>query len=215
MLHMAAHEKLKDSLFVLDKCRLGFILLVRMLHKSQDRVQAFEFLVATSGFLQFEVGLPPHVSKISRHCWQATCKVKSHAMSTLDLPGREAYQSSHQDLSPAATTVAFDPVLPLVRIPVAAGEGDDTSKGPYVLAFRNEQTWRQSWLNCQDKIASQCEAGAKVGCSISAAKACQAPWWMTYFPFLNKGCSNFTHLANLFLKCLHFSLTSPSQLATF
>jgi len=107
-------------------------------------------------------------------------------MSTLDLPGREAYQSSHQDLSPAATTVAFDPVLPLVRIPVAAGEGDDTSKGPYVLAFRNEQTWRQSWLNCQDKIASQCEAGAKVGCSISAAKACQAPWWMTYFPFLNK-----------------------------
>jgi len=143
------------------------------------------------------------------------CKVKSHAMSTLDLPGREAYQSSHQDLSPAATTVAFDPVLPLVRIPVAAGEGDDTSKGPYVLAFRNEQTWRQSWLNCQDKIASQCEAGAKVGCSISAAKACQAPWWMTYFPFLNKGCSNFTHLANLFLKSLHFSLTSPSQLATF
>lgn len=136
-------------------------------------------------------------------------------MSTLDLPGREAYQSSHQDLSPAATTVAFDPVLPLVRIPVAAGEGDDTSKGPYVLAFRNEQTWRQSWLNCQDKIASQCEAGAKVGCSISAAKACQAPWWKTYFPFLNKGCSNFTHLANLFLKVYISHWHPPHSLPPF
>jgi hypothetical protein len=107
----------------------------------------------------------------------------------LELPGKEAYRASQGDLSPFATVVAFDPVLPLARVPVPAGQGDDPDKGPYVLAFRNEETWRQAWRTCKEKIATQCEAGAKLGCSIAAAKACARPWWQLSLPFFGtSGC---------------------------
>lgn len=109
--------------------------------------------------------------------------------SHLELPGRENFKSVPVDLSPSVTTVAFDPVLPLLRVPVPAGESDDPSKGHFVLAFRNEETWRQAWLSCGEKIAQQCEAGAKVGCSITAATVCRPPWWKTYLPFVKTGFS--------------------------
>uniref|UniRef100_A0A7I4EDF5 Uncharacterized protein n=1 Tax=Physcomitrium patens TaxID=3218 RepID=A0A7I4EDF5_PHYPA len=101
----------------------------------------------------------------------------------VDLPGMEAYRSSQANLSPSVLVIAFDPFLPLVRIPVPVGRDEDSSKGPYVLAFRNEETWRQAWKTCKEKIATQCEAGAKVGCSVSAAMACRQPWWKSYLPF--------------------------------
>lgn len=104
-----------------------------------------------------------------------------------DLPGKEAYRSSQVNLSPYVTVVAFDPLIPLARIPVPAGQEEDPSKGPYVLAFRNDETWRQSWRTCKENVVTQCEAGAKVGCSISAAKACRQPWWKAYLPFLGSG----------------------------
>jgi len=102
----------------------------------------------------------------------------------LELPGKEASQVG---LSPFETVVAFDPVRPLARVPVPAGQGDDLSKGPYVLAFRNEEAWRRAWRTCKEKIETQCQAGAKLGCSISAAKACGRPWWKPSLPFLPSG----------------------------
>lgn len=105
----------------------------------------------------------------------------------LDLPGKESHRPSQVNLSPYVTVVAFDPLIPLARIPVLAGQEENPSNGPYVLAFRNEETWRQSWRTCKENIVTQCEAGAKVGCSISAAKACRPPWWKVYLPFLRSG----------------------------
>ncbi|KAG6558182.1 hypothetical protein Mapa_000363 [Marchantia paleacea] len=88
------------------------------------------------------------------------------------------------DLSPATTTVAFDPIIPPLRVPVSAGVEDDPSKGKWVLAFRDDSSWRQAWLNSEDKIASQCEMGARMGCSISASNACRIPWWKNVLVFL-------------------------------
>lgn len=85
------------------------------------------------------------------------------------------------DLSPAATTVAFDPVIPILRIPVQAGEIDDPSKGPYVLAFKDEDSWRRAWHACESKLIEQCEAGARMGCSVSASNKCKPPWWKNLF----------------------------------
>lgn len=120
-----------------------------------------------------------------------------------DLPGKEAYRSSQVNLSPYVTVVAFDPLIPLARIPVPAGQEEDPSKGPYVLAFRNDETWRQSWRTCKENVVTQCEAGAKVGCSISAAKACRQPWWKAYLPFLGSG-SYFMHsFSAVIMLCYH------------
>lgn len=85
------------------------------------------------------------------------------------------------DLSPAATTIAFDPILPLLRVPLQAGENDDPSKGPYVLAFKDEDSWRRAWLTCESRLVEQCEAGARMGCSIGASNKCKLPWWKTLF----------------------------------
>lgn len=102
-----------------------------------------------------------------------------------DFPGREDVQPV--DLSPAVTTVAFNPILPLSRVPIPAGEEDDPSKGPYVLAFKDAESWRLAWHKCEEKVFARCEAGARMGCSISAAKACRPPWWKVYLlPFLKK-----------------------------
>lgn len=90
------------------------------------------------------------------------------------------------DLPPAVTTVAFDPVIPLLRVPIPAGKEDDPSKGPFVLAFKDEEAWRRAWHNCETKIAEQCEAGARMGCSINATKKCKPPWWQGLLPFLTK-----------------------------
>lgn len=88
------------------------------------------------------------------------------------------------DLSPAVTTVAFDPIIPPLRVPVSARNEDDPSKGKWVLAFKDDTSWRQAWLNSEDKIASQCEMGARMGCSISASNACRIPWWKNVLVFL-------------------------------
>lgn len=104
----------------------------------------------------------------------------------INLEGVASKDSNIQvNLSPFETVVAFDPVRPLARVPVPAGQGDDLSKGPYVLAFRNEESWRRAWRTCREKIETQCQAGAKLGCSISAANACNGrPWWKLALPFL-------------------------------
>lgn len=65
--------------------------------------------------------------------------------------------NNYVDLSPAATTIAFDPIIPLLRVPLQAGENDDPSKGPYVLAFKDEDSWRRAWLACESRLVEQCE----------------------------------------------------------
>ncbi|KAH9323031.1 hypothetical protein KI387_017670 [Taxus chinensis] len=87
------------------------------------------------------------------------------------------------DVSPAATTVAFDPVIPLLRVPVQAGEIDDPSKGPYVLAFKDEDSWRRAWRACELRLLEQCEVGARMGCSVGASLKCKPPWWKNLFYF--------------------------------
>lgn len=71
--------------------------------------------------------------------------------------GRNMQDNNSVDLSPAATTIAFDPIIPLLRVPLQAGENDDPSKGPYVLAFKDEDSWRRAWLTCESKLVEQCE----------------------------------------------------------
>ncbi|KAL2630854.1 hypothetical protein R1flu_015540 [Riccia fluitans] len=60
---------------------------------------------------------------------------------------------------------------------------DDLSLGRWVLAFKDEVSWRKAWLSSQDKIAHQCEVGARMGCSISATNACRLPWWKSVLVF--------------------------------
>ncbi|XP_024515423.1 uncharacterized protein LOC9653506 [Selaginella moellendorffii] len=103
-----------------------------------------------------------------------------------DLPAKEDLASAHStDLSPSAITIAFEPVLPVLRVPVPAGSDDDPSKGPFVLAFKDEASWSRAWQNCEKQITSQCEAATMKGCSITASKACRSPWWKAFVPNFN------------------------------
>ncbi|XP_078173024.1 uncharacterized protein LOC144566860 [Carex rostrata] len=85
------------------------------------------------------------------------------------------------EYSPAITVVPFDPPVPLLRGPVAVDPTDDPSTGPFVLAFPNKNSWSSAYGAAQSKIREQCEAGARVGCSISASNKCKPPWWRGLF----------------------------------
>ncbi|KAL5561824.1 hypothetical protein UlMin_031571 [Ulmus minor] len=92
--------------------------------------------------------------------------------------------SPHQNLedySPSSTIITFDRPLPLLRGPVPAGPHDDLSAGPFVLAFRDPQAWANAYRACESKIIEQCEGGARIGCTISAASKCRPPWWRGLF----------------------------------
>ncbi|CAN6382140.1 unnamed protein product [Urochloa humidicola] len=87
---------------------------------------------------------------------------------------------SAEDYSAAATVVRFDPPLPLLRAPVpsaAAAPGEE----PPVLAFRDAASWRAAWDTAEASLVSQCEAGARSGCSITASRKCRPPWWKGLF----------------------------------
>ncbi|XP_059625937.1 uncharacterized protein LOC132268990 [Cornus florida] len=83
------------------------------------------------------------------------------------------------DYSPSSTIVNFDCPVPLLRGPLAAGSPDDPSTGPFVLAFKNAQSWFSAYKACESQITTQCEAGARIGCAISASSKCKPPWWKT------------------------------------
>lgn len=83
------------------------------------------------------------------------------------------------DYSAEATLIPFQSPLPLLRGPVRAGPSDDPSAGPYLLAFRNPRAWAAAFVNCKAQIMSQCESGARIGCSISASSKCKPSWWKT------------------------------------
>ncbi|XP_010246381.1 PREDICTED: uncharacterized protein LOC104589682 [Nelumbo nucifera] len=85
------------------------------------------------------------------------------------------------DYSPSATVITFDHPIPLLRGPIPAGLSDDPSIGPFVLAFRDARIWKSALQACEAKVIEQCEAGIRIGCSISASSKCKPPWWRTLF----------------------------------
>ncbi|CAI0434180.1 unnamed protein product [Linum tenue] len=85
--------------------------------------------------------------------------------------------SNLDDYSATSTIVLFDRPIPLLRGPVSAGRPDDPSLGPYVLAFRNPQSWAAAYAATESKIVEQCEGGARVGCALTASNNCKPPWW--------------------------------------
>ncbi|KAK8969060.1 hypothetical protein KSP40_PGU016671 [Platanthera guangdongensis] len=90
-----------------------------------------------------------------------------------------------EDFSMSATVVPFDPPVPLLRGPVAAGMADEPSSRSFVLAFRDAASWRAAFRATESKIVEQCEvslglsmqAGARAGCSITVSNMCKLPWW--------------------------------------
>lgn len=95
----------------------------------------------------------------------------------MDIPLPGGGVDGSEDYSPATTVVTFDQPLPLLRAPVASSAPGD----PPVLAFRDAASWRAAWEAAEASLFSQCEAGARSGCSITATRKCKAPWWKGLF----------------------------------
>ncbi|KAI3836765.1 hypothetical protein MKW92_000214 [Papaver armeniacum] len=87
--------------------------------------------------------------------------------------------SDVEDFSASATLILFKSPVPPLRIPIPAGLSDDPSKGPFVLAFKDSLSWKSALQASESKIIEQCEAGARIGCSINASSKCRPPWWKT------------------------------------
>ncbi|KAG8090536.1 hypothetical protein GUJ93_ZPchr0011g26925 [Zizania palustris] len=96
----------------------------------------------------------------------------------MDFPVVGGSDNQSEDYSPAATVVRFDPPLPLLRAPVPSSPD---SGEPPVLAFRDAASWRAAWEAAEAALLSQCEAGARSGCSITASRKCKPPWWKGFF----------------------------------
>lgn len=62
-----------------------------------------------------------------------------------------------EDLSASSTLVHFDRPMPLLRVPLLAGASDDPSAGPFVLAFRDADSWRAAFRSTEAKVVEQCE----------------------------------------------------------
>uniref|UniRef100_A0A803LFK8 Uncharacterized protein n=1 Tax=Chenopodium quinoa TaxID=63459 RepID=A0A803LFK8_CHEQI len=88
---------------------------------------------------------------------------------------------NEEDYSASATLIHFDRPLPLLRRPIPDGPTDDPELGPFVLAFPNPQSFYSSLKFCESKLLELCEAGVRIGCSITASNNCKSPWWKTLF----------------------------------
>uniref|UniRef100_A0A7N0SY59 Uncharacterized protein n=1 Tax=Kalanchoe fedtschenkoi TaxID=63787 RepID=A0A7N0SY59_KALFE len=82
------------------------------------------------------------------------------------------------DYSPSSTIVAFDAPLPLLRGPAPSA---DPSSGPFVLAFASQKSFFAAYESCESKLKQQCNAGARIGCSIAASEKCGPRWWEALF----------------------------------
>ncbi|RZC51290.1 hypothetical protein C5167_019717 [Papaver somniferum] len=91
----------------------------------------------------------------------------------------EIQTSDVEDFSASATLIYFKSPVPPLRIPIPAGLSDDPSQGPFVLAFKDSLSWKSALQASESKIIEQCEAGARIGCSINASSKCRPPWWKT------------------------------------
>ncbi|KAI5680214.1 hypothetical protein M9H77_01441 [Catharanthus roseus] len=91
----------------------------------------------------------------------------------------EPAPSNLDDYSPSATLIPFDRPIPILRGPIKADSTDDPESGPFVLAFKNPKSWALAYKVCESQIIQQCEAGVRVGCSLTASNNCKPPWWKT------------------------------------
>ncbi|CAM8928740.1 unnamed protein product [Rhodiola kirilowii] len=82
------------------------------------------------------------------------------------------------DYSPSSTIITFDAPLPLLRGPIPS---DDPYSTPFVLAFRSSRSFFVAYKTCESKLRQQCNAGARIGCSIAASDKCKPKWWDTLF----------------------------------
>ncbi|TVU24186.1 hypothetical protein EJB05_26621, partial [Eragrostis curvula] len=94
-------------------------------------------------------------------------------------PGSGGVADDSEDYSPEVTVVRFDPPLPLLRAPVPSSPAPG-GEGP-VLAFRDAASWQAAWEAAEASLFTQCEAGARSGCSITASRKCKPPWWKGLF----------------------------------
>ncbi|KAL7198502.1 hypothetical protein ACSBR2_020902 [Camellia fascicularis] len=119
------------------------------------------------------------------------------------------------DYSPSSTIITFDCPVPLLRGPLPAGSADDPSAGPFVLAFRDAQSWTSAYKACESKLTEQCMAGARIGCAISASSKCKPPWWKSLF---SRGKTDFADREKCeereMAVCLEASKASCSKFAT-
>ena len=61
-------------------------------------------------------------------------------------------------LPPEATVVVFEPTIAPLRVPLPANQDDDpSSKGPFILAFKDEDAWLRAWQDCEVKVSRECE----------------------------------------------------------
>lgn len=90
------------------------------------------------------------------------------------------------DYSPSSTLIPFPHPLPLLRVPIPAAQSDDPSAGSFVLAFKDPQSWSAAYKSCESQITLQCEAGVRIGCSITASSNCSPPWYKTLFGGFSK-----------------------------
>ncbi|KAF7120893.1 hypothetical protein RHSIM_Rhsim13G0029700 [Rhododendron simsii] len=83
------------------------------------------------------------------------------------------------DYSPSSTTITFNPPLPLLRNPIPFSSSSPSS--PFILAFKDADSFSTACKSCLSTLTSQCEAGARIGCAIAASDKCKTPWWKSPF----------------------------------
>ncbi|VFQ81833.1 unnamed protein product [Cuscuta campestris] len=81
------------------------------------------------------------------------------------------------EYSPANTIVVFEKPVPLLRGPIRT----NPNSGEFALAFPDPHSWASAYKSCEHQITQQCEAGVRIGCSVSASMKCQPPWWRFAF----------------------------------
>ncbi|XP_027153105.1 uncharacterized protein LOC113753171 [Coffea eugenioides] len=83
------------------------------------------------------------------------------------------------DYTPSATLIPFQHPIPILRGPLRASSSDNPEAGPLILAFKDPQSWASAYKACESQITQQCEAGARIGCSLAASNKCKPSWWKT------------------------------------
>nr|GLL28625.1 uncharacterized protein LOC109164890 [Ipomoea trifida] len=93
----------------------------------------------------------------------------------------ESPPTDANEYSPANTLVLFERPVPLLRGPIRTDPKDEPSAGQFTLAFKDPVSWASAYRACENQIIQQCEAGARIGCSVAASQRCQPPWWKFLF----------------------------------
>lgn len=107
--------------------------------------------------------------KLRRRTDRRSHRQKSHR---LRRPINDEMSINTDGYSPAETLITFDSPIPLIRRPIHS-ETDDS----VVLGFQDPQSWASAYKSCESNIIQQCEAGVRIGCSVSASSKCAPPWW--------------------------------------